>query len=411
MIHMGGGYAVIDVETTGLWADGNDRVVEVAVVGLDPDGNQVSEWCTLVNPMRDLGPQHIHRITAAEVRTAPTFAEIAGDLGEQLAGRVLVAHNLSFDARFVQAEYGRLGSALALLTAPGLCTMRLANQFLSSSSRKLAACCAAAGVPLTDAHSALHDARATAGLMHYYLSSSRNHVLWQQMQAEASGWRWPLLPAPSGRLVSRGHLAVQPTHFLARLVDRLPRVPDPPQADDYLAVLDNALLDRFVSASEQDALVEVAAALDLSRSEVVALHRSYLLSLARAAWADGVVTEEERADLLLVATLLDLTVEDVDQALASGGTAGPVHAGFALRPGDQVVFTGQTHMPRETLEAAAAAAGLAVIGHVTKKTRLVVAADPDSLSRKAEKARGYGLPVITEDAFLSMVERLDKENR
>ncbi|MGL5443878.1 hypothetical protein ABQE45_06925 [Mycobacteroides chelonae] len=46
-------------------------------------------------------------------------------------------------------------------------------------------------------------------------------------------------------------------------------------------------------------------------------------------------------------------------------------------------------------------AGLAS-GGITKSTRLVVAADPDSLSSKATKARNYGIPVVTEAAFENM---------
>ncbi|GGT40553.1 exonuclease domain-containing protein [Nonomuraea spiralis] len=50
------GYAVIDVETTGLRTSWHDRVIEVAVVLLDPLGCVTREWSTLVNPERDLGP-------------------------------------------------------------------------------------------------------------------------------------------------------------------------------------------------------------------------------------------------------------------------------------------------------------------------------------------------------------------
>lgn len=39
------------------------------------------------------------------------------------------------------------------------------------------------------------------------------------------------------------------------------------------------------------------------------------------------------------------------------------------------------------------------LGTVTKTTRVVVAADPNSLSGKAAKARSYGIPIITEAAF------------
>ena len=61
-------YAVVDVETTGLRPSWHDRVVEIAIVHVDDAGTIEAEWCTLVNPQRDLGPQHIHGITAAEAR-------------------------------------------------------------------------------------------------------------------------------------------------------------------------------------------------------------------------------------------------------------------------------------------------------------------------------------------------------
>jgi exonuclease len=75
------GYAVVDVETTGLFPGRHDRVVEIGVVLADREGRQVDEWGTLVNPARDLGPQHIHGIRSSDVLCAPSFAEIAGDLG------------------------------------------------------------------------------------------------------------------------------------------------------------------------------------------------------------------------------------------------------------------------------------------------------------------------------------------
>ncbi|MCS7483172.1 exonuclease domain-containing protein, partial [Umezawaea endophytica] len=68
------GYAVVDVETTGIHPGRHHRVVEVAVVRLDTEGRVLDEWCTLVNPERDLGPQHVHGITAAEARLAPAWA-------------------------------------------------------------------------------------------------------------------------------------------------------------------------------------------------------------------------------------------------------------------------------------------------------------------------------------------------
>lgn len=52
---------------------------------------------------------------------------------------------------------------------------------------------------------------------------------------------------------------------------------------------------------------------------------------------------------------------------------------------------------RSDWEQDAAEVGLVPHGAVTKKVVLLVAADPDSLSGKARKARDYGIPVVTED--------------
>src|SRR5690606_1167318 len=138
-----GMYAVIDVETTGLYPGGHDRVVEVAVVHLDNRGAVEDRWCTLVNPGRDLGAQHIHGIRTADVLDAPTFDEIAGRLARLLRGRSPVAHHLRFDLAFLRAEFGRLGVAVPLDVDLGLCTMRLAGRFLPHAGRSLAACCRA----------------------------------------------------------------------------------------------------------------------------------------------------------------------------------------------------------------------------------------------------------------------------
>jgi len=157
------GFATIDFETTGLFPNGNDRAIEVAVVHSDPDGTITGRWDTLLNPGRDLGRQDIHRISAAEILRAPTFADIAPELIELLDGRVLVAHNAGFDTRFLLAELARadVWTSQDLVT---LCTMQLARVYLPGSGRALADCCAAFDIQLEGAHRASVDAGATAQL-------------------------------------------------------------------------------------------------------------------------------------------------------------------------------------------------------------------------------------------------------
>jgi DNA polymerase-3 subunit epsilon len=406
-------YAVIDVETTGLRTSWHDRICEIAIVHVDAAGRVTGDWSSLVNPERDLGPQHVHGITAAEARRAPVFADLAGQIGLLLRDRVVVAHNLAFDAAFLAAEYARLGLQAPVGREYGLCTMHLAAQLLPNAGRSLRDCCLAAGIPQQRAHSALDDARAAAGLLSRYLGRVGTPPPWQQLVLDASALTWPQLPEVEVLPVQRRHPHEVAEHFLTRLVDRLPRVPSPPQADTYLSLLDHALLDRHVSTAEADTLVQAARELGLSRAEVLGLHRRYLLALAAEARDDGVVTDVERADLRTVAELLGLARGDVDAVLDPGPdperrrSTRPLPAPpFRLLPGDTVVFTGQTAEPRELWEERARAAGLTVGRGVTRTTRLLVAADPDTMSGKARQARRHRIPIIHAGAFLGLLAQL-----
>jgi DNA polymerase-3 subunit epsilon len=192
-------------------------------------------------------------------------------------------------------------------------------------------------------------------------------------------------------------------------VPRLPFATETASADAYLALLDGALLDRSLSESEKDALIDVAMQLSLSRQDIVDLHRGYLKSLAAVALADAVVTETERAELNAVAAMLGLAERDVDAALAeAAGIAArgaPGWQEFTLSPDDQVAFTGEMSRSREEWTLLAKEAGLRV-GGVNRRTRLVVAADPDSLSGKAQTARHHKIPIINEDAFSRMLSKM-----
>lgn len=417
------GYAVVDVETTGLFPGGTDRIVEVAVVHVSPDGERERSWTTLLNPGRDLGPQHVHGIAAADVLGAPTFGDVAGTLAELLAGRVFVAHNASFDARFVAAEYAALGFDVPVVPETCLCTMRWSGRLLPGvAPRSLAGCCAHVGIPLEGAHAALVDATATAELLAHYLRVLSGGACdaedWWRALELAETVTWPAVPVRDVGCCVRGASAAEAAvPFLERIVERLPGTCGPAEHQEYLAVLDRALLDRFLSVREREALVGLADRLGIGRTTAARLHREYLAGLASEAVRDGVVTEDEVLDLVGVAELLCVDkaealelIEEArrDAGLGEGG-AGGAGAGcdrFRLRPGDLVVFTGDMSRPREEWMRRATAAGLVPHPSVTKSVALVVAADPDSLSGKARKAAGYGIPIVGECAFEQMLGRL-----
>lgn len=398
-------YAVIDLETTGFRPSWHDRVVELAVVQLDPTGEVEQEWSTLVNPERDLGPQQVHGIRTADVLDAPRFKEIAGTVRDLLARRVVVAHNLRFDAMFLQAEYDRLGATVPVTPEHGLCTMHLAPHYLPTAGRSLRDCCIRAGISIDRPHQALDDARAAAELLRYYLDRAGTQPPWRDRLEAAARTPWPYLPAMPVRPVHRCPAGEEPGHFLSQLVDRLPRAGSE-QEDAYLDLLDRALLDRHLSVLETRSLREFATEVGLGRTQVMGLHRRYLGALAAEARADGVVDPAERDELREVAGQLGLTAADLDRALA-GKQPAVRRDGFRLVPGDEVVFTGQLDEPRAEWEERARAAGLTVGASVTKRrTRLLVAADPDSLSTKARQARKYGVPVVDPATLLRLMTEM-----
>lgn len=395
------GYTVIDVETTGLSPRQNDRILEIAAVYVSETGQIEGEWATLLNPGRDVGPTRIHGITAKDVLDAPHFAEIAPHILQSVTGRTIVAHNASFDTRFLAAELGRVGVPMGKLPLPALCTMHWAPHFLSAQSRRLVDCCAAAGIELEDAHSALGDARATAKLLAVYLMCCGTPIPWQQVSDQCSCYAWPTYTGrpPPVRMAQRSASHQRrPDAWLDQLVSRMPRTND--VADDsYLELLGRVLVDQYLSAHEQAALVCLAADLELGQEQVRGLHERYLCAMGAAALQDGVVTAEERRDLERVAAYLGLGNDVVARSLhPTGGRPRAEVCSIQLRPRDRIVITGETKRPRDEWIARLHAAGLKH-GGLTRATRVLVAADPDSLSGKAQKARTFGIPIVTEDAF------------
>lgn len=150
-------WVVVDVETSGLSARG-DRVLSVAAVALDEHGKAEREFTSLLDPGCDPGPVHIHGLTRERLRGAPQFSDVLPDLWSMLDGRVVVAHNASFDHGFLAAEAARAG---AVLPSPArLCTLALSRRLgLPVANHQLGTLASYWRVPQRRAHDALDDTR------------------------------------------------------------------------------------------------------------------------------------------------------------------------------------------------------------------------------------------------------------
>ncbi len=188
------GFAVLDVETTGFTPE-HERIIEVGVVTLGPDGEETGSFSTLVDPGRDPGPTFIHQITPEMLIGAPTFEAIHPYLACLLSGMVVVGHNVdAFDLAFLRAECVRVGgAALAPGDLASVDTLGVAQAHLHLRGKaRLVECCTHFGLSWDDHHSALGDARVTAALFRSMRVELGDDVLGiAGLLAAAAGSSWP----------------------------------------------------------------------------------------------------------------------------------------------------------------------------------------------------------------------------
>lgn len=396
-------FAVVDFETTGILPSYHHRVVEIGVTHVDDDGAITGRWETLVNPERDLGPQQIHGIRAADILDAPKFGDIAAEFAELLQGRVFAAHNAAFDLRFLQAEFERAGYWLDGGT-PSVCTMTLGSNFGLGASASLAHACGVYRIEHGLAHSAGADSHAAAQLLSAYRGASTNWPgwgeFWERTAHAGRAYTYPRGLRTGVVVKPRAEASATAPSFLERISTDAVRETVQGADAQYLALLDRCLLDGHISAHEGAQLADVARELGLDRARVDELHAGYYRELGERAWADGVLTHEERAELDAVAALLEVPASVIESVSSPAARPTVATAGrFRLDAGDMIVLTGDMNRDRPDWEAELRDRGFVPHPTVTKKVKLVVAGDPDSLSGKAKKARDYGIPIISEDGL------------
>ena len=377
-------FVVIDVETTGFGK--SDRIVEISVITLNAEtGQVVDEFDTLINPLRDISNSNIHGINASMVASAPTFEEIAISLGNIVQGNVMVAHNISFDARMIAAEYQRLG--VSFESGAGQCTLKI-------TGAKLAEACQRYGIELSHAHRSINDARATAKLFNLFRDSA-SEVSPVNISGLTGDW--------NPRTYRREHAT---SEGVAPTIRRRRKLYFP-SSDEievvYLDVLDYFFEDSRLSEIEILQLNELSVELGLDASRVNQLHYDYLLSLHAASMRDGFISEHEITLMTEIASSLNIENFEIPPATVEDGNR-------EIALGTRICFTGEARVgtgeyPRHLLETMAAIAGFQPVSAVTKKgCDLLVSADPTSMSGKAKKAREYLIPILGIENFLDLPE-------
>ncbi len=102
---------VLDFETSGISPDHGDRAIEIGAVMLR-QGEVVDRFQSLMNPGVRVNSfiESYTGISNQMVQSAPRADKVMRDFARFIGDRPLVAHNASFDRRFLDAEFRRIGA-------------------------------------------------------------------------------------------------------------------------------------------------------------------------------------------------------------------------------------------------------------------------------------------------------------
>jgi len=164
-------FSIIDIETTGH-SYKYGKITEIAIY--QHNGQKITDsYSTLINPEMDI-PYFITELTGIDnnmTKNAPKFYEVAKTIVEMTTGSTFVAHNASFDYKFIREEFARLGYDYNRKT---MCTVKLSRKLLPGhSSYSLGKLCSDLGIEINGRHRAAGDALATAKLFDILLEKNK----------------------------------------------------------------------------------------------------------------------------------------------------------------------------------------------------------------------------------------------
>ena len=100
---------ILDFETTGLSPAYGDRAIEIGAVRLE-NGKVSKRFQSLMNPGMRINSfiESYTGISNAMLKKAPPCDEVMGEFSEFIGDYNLVAHNASFDKKFLDDEFHRI---------------------------------------------------------------------------------------------------------------------------------------------------------------------------------------------------------------------------------------------------------------------------------------------------------------
>ncbi|MBK7049500.1 MAG: DNA polymerase III subunit epsilon [Rhodoferax sp.] len=181
----------LDTETTGLHADGGDRVIEIGCVELinrKLTGNNLHFY---LNPGRDSHEDalRVHGITTEFLRDKPKFELVADELLRYVKDAEVIIHNASFDIGFLNKELELAGRLPFRDHVAGVVdTLVMAKEMFPGKRNNLNALCDRLEVDRTGRtfHGALLDAELLADV-YINLTRGQDALLMDQHDEASAG--------------------------------------------------------------------------------------------------------------------------------------------------------------------------------------------------------------------------------
>jgi len=155
---------ILDFETTGLSPDYGDRAIEIGAVRIK-DGKVVDRFQELMNPGRRIDSfiEGYTGITNSMLKNAPPCKDVMHQFADFIDGYNLVAHNASFDKRFLDAELKKISRSYS---GKFVCSMLMARRiYQDAPNHKLGTLVEYAGIlSAGNFHRALYDSEMTTKL-------------------------------------------------------------------------------------------------------------------------------------------------------------------------------------------------------------------------------------------------------
>ena len=215
---------VLDTETTGLSAEGGDRIIELGCVELFARKLTGKNLHFYFNPERDSHEDalKVHGISNEFLRDKPKFAEHADDILDYLSDAEIIIHNAAFDVGFLNKELERVGKKPFKTYVSGVIdTLVMAKEMFPGKRNSLDALCDRLEVDNSGRtlHGALLDAELLADV---YINMTRGqeallidagdaptNTQSVKVQVDLSTYALPVLPANAQELAAHDDVLTQ----------------------------------------------------------------------------------------------------------------------------------------------------------------------------------------------------------